>query len=71
MSFRALGSMLLALGLSTSAPAADTDSGGCAAPKTAEPTSAVDVPQYAVQEDDDAPDPAAEARVHEIGRAHV
>ena len=36
-------------------------------PQTAEPTSAVDVPQYAEEEDDDAPDPAAEAHARAWG----
>jgi hypothetical protein len=61
MTSRLLSSIVLALGLTTLSWASDTNDGGCSAPKPAEPTSAVDVPQYDPG-DDDAPDPAEEAR---------
>ena len=63
---RVLYPVLLSLGVSTLSWAADTSAdGGCSAPKVAEQTAAVEVPHYATQEDEDAPDPAAEARARE------
>ncbi len=67
MTLRLLGSILLVLGLANLSRAAEAEGGSCAAPQTAEPTSAVDVPQYAEEEDDDAPDPAAEAHARAWG----